>query len=77
MQFGSFEVQNLTGMDAVRERMPLSWLARRIGVTRGAIAQWKEVPAERMGEVSRATGIPMETLRPDIFDAAKAEAAAE
>lgn len=53
--------------------MPLSWLARRLGLTRGAVAQWKEVPAERMGEISRITGIPMEVLRPDIFAAAKAD----
>ncbi|MCO5085119.1 MAG: helix-turn-helix domain-containing protein [Mesorhizobium sp.] len=28
---------------------------------------WKQVPAERVGEVSRATGIPPHDLRPDIF----------
>lgn len=66
-------MQKPTGMDAVRERMPLSWLARKIGVSRGAIAQWKEVPAERMGVVSRETGIPMEVLRPDIFKAASGD----
>ncbi|MHC2481592.1 YdaS family helix-turn-helix protein [Rhizobium leguminosarum] len=64
-----------TGMDAVRERMPLSWLARKIGVSRGAVAQWKNVPAERMRDVSEATGIPMEILRPDIFES-KSESAA-
>jgi DNA-binding transcriptional regulator YdaS (Cro superfamily) len=64
-------------MDAVRERMPLSWLARRIGVTRGAIAQWDKVPAERMKDVSIATGIPMEVLRPDIFEVADAPATPE
>lgn len=64
-----------TGMDAVRERMPLSWLARKIGVSRGAVAQWKNVPAERMRDVSEATGIPMEILRPDIFEN-KSESAA-
>ena len=64
--------EKLTGMDAVRDRMPLSWLARRIGVTRGAIAQWEKVPAERMKDVSMATGIPMEILRPDIFEAQQA-----
>lgn len=63
-------------MDAVRERMPLSWLARKIGVSRGAIAQWKKVPAERMADVSRETGIPMEVLRPDIFAAAEDRAQA-
>ena len=64
--------EKLTGMDAVRDRMPLSWLARRIGVTRGAIAQWEKVPAERMKDVSMATGIPMEILRPDIFETQQA-----
>lgn len=57
----------LTGMDAVRDRMPLARLAREIGITRGAVAQWDRVPAERLGDVCRVTGIAMETLRPDLF----------
>ena len=57
----------LTGMDAVRDRMPLARLAREIGITRGAVAQWDRVPAERVGEVSRVTGIPVDALRPDLF----------
>lgn len=62
-------MKNLTGMDAVRDRMPLARLAREIGITRGAVAQWDQVPAERLGEVSRVTGIEIERLRPDIFGA--------
>jgi DNA-binding transcriptional regulator YdaS (Cro superfamily) len=54
-------------MDAVRDRMSLARLAREIGVTRGAVAQWKRVPAERLGQVSQVTGIPMKQLRPDLF----------
>ena len=57
----------LTGMEAVKDRMPLARLAREIGITRGAVAQWGRVPAERLGDVSRVTGIPMESLRPDLF----------
>jgi DNA-binding transcriptional regulator YdaS (Cro superfamily) len=68
-------VQKLTGMDAVRDRMPLARLAREIGITRGAVAQWEQVPAERLGVVSRVTGIPLERLRPDLFRAAKESAA--
>lgn len=64
-------MQTLTGMDAVKDRMPLAKLARAIGITRGAVAQWERVPAERIGDVSRATGIPMERLRPDLFEASK------
>lgn len=66
--------QHLTGMEAVKDRMTLARLAREIGITRGAVAQWDRVPAERLGEVSRATGIPVERLRPDLF--AEAERAA-
>lgn len=67
-------MQKLEGMDAVRDRMPLARLARELGVTRGAVAQWKQVPGERLVSVSRVTGIPMERLRPDMF---KADEAAE
>lgn len=67
-------MKNLTGMEAVRDRMSLARLAREIGITRGAVAQWDRVPAERLGEVSRVTGIAVERLRPDLF--AEAERAA-
>lgn len=63
-------MQKLEGMDAVRDRMPLARLAREIGITRGAVAQWDKVPAERIGDVSRVTGIPLERLRPDLFKTA-------
>lgn len=53
------------------ERGRLSKLALEIRITPGAIAQWEKVPAERLGDVSKATGIPMEELRPDIFEAAR------
>ena len=57
-------------MDAVKDRMSLARLAREIGITRGAVAQWEKVPAERIGDVSRVTGIPFGVLRPDLFAAA-------
>lgn len=56
------------------ERGRLSKLAAELGITPGAVTQWDEVPAERMGDISRVTGIAMRDLRPDIF--AKAERAA-
>lgn len=62
---------NLSGMDAVRDRMPLARLARELSITRGAVAQWERVPAERLGDVARVTGIPMERLRPDLFKASE------
>jgi hypothetical protein len=37
------------------------------GLTRQAVSQWKRVPALRVAQVERITGIPPERLRPDIF----------
>jgi transcriptional regulator with XRE-family HTH domain len=45
-------------------------LAERLGLTQGAISQWvskHEVPLRRVREVSDATGIPVQRLRPDFF----------
>lgn len=50
-------------------------LAASLNVTPGAISQWRKVPADRLGDVSRATGIPPEELRPDIFAPTTQEAA--
>ena len=49
-----------------------SQLARDLGISRSAIAQWKKVPAERVVDVERYTGIPREELRPDIFRSGRA-----
>ncbi len=44
-------------------------LARRLGVSRQAVDQWKKVPATRAVDVERETGIPRYELRPDVFPA--------
>lgn len=49
----------------VRGRIP--WLAKELGLTRSAIHQWDRVPAERVVEIERITGISREDLRPDLF----------
>lgn len=54
-------------IEAIRAKMPLAELARHLGVTRGAVAQWSRVPAERVVEVERITGISREQLRPDLY----------
>lgn len=43
-------------------------LARKIGVTRSAIHQWRQIPAGRVIEIERATGVPRNELRPDLYD---------
>jgi DNA-binding transcriptional regulator YdaS (Cro superfamily) len=42
-------------------------LSKLIGITSQAISQWKRVPADRIVDVERATGIPREELRPDLY----------
>lgn len=50
-------------------------LAEAIGVSPPAISMWTRVPAERLMDVSRATGIPPEQLRPDLYPADPGRAA--
>lgn len=50
-----------------------SALARFLNITPSAVLQWDKIPAERLGEVSRVTGISPQELRPDIFAIAPAE----
>lgn len=44
-----------------------SELARRLGVAVQSIQQWQRIPAERVLEVERVTGIPRHELRPDLY----------
>lgn len=51
-------------------------LARLLGnVSSQAVSQWKRIPAERILEVERITGISRHDLRPDIFGEKPTEAA--
>jgi len=45
----------------------LAEVARALGLTRAAVVKWTEVPAERVIEIERITGIPREALRPDLY----------
>lgn len=44
-----------------------SKLARGLGITHGAVSQWGSVPAERVLDVEKLTGISRHDLRPDIY----------
>jgi len=52
-------------------------LADALGITPQAITQWPRIPAERLGDVSRATKHQMtpQQLRPDIFAGLPTQAA--
>lgn len=61
-------MSNLTGMERLRaERGMMARVARGLGVRSSAVAVWARVPAERVVEVERITGIPREQLRPDLY----------
>jgi DNA-binding transcriptional regulator YdaS (Cro superfamily) len=42
-------------------------LGRLLGINYQALQQWRRIPAERVRDIERITGIPREKLRPDIF----------
>jgi pyruvate kinase len=56
------------------ERGRASRLAEVLNIRPGAISQWDRVPAERIGDVSRVTGLELHELRPDMFKAPEAAA---
>ena len=50
-------------------------LAYHLKISGPAISQWKRVPAERVREVSRLSGIPDYELRPDLYEQPQPQAA--
>ena len=42
-------------------------LAKELGITPGALSQWKRVPSERVLGVERLTGISRHELRADLY----------
>jgi DNA-binding transcriptional regulator YdaS (Cro superfamily) len=45
----------------------MAHLARLLDISPQAIAQWREIPLDRVMEVEKATGVDRERLRPDLF----------
>jgi len=52
---------------AIEKAGGISSLARAIGVDRRRVFEWKQIPAKRVLDVEKATGISRHILRPDIF----------
>jgi DNA-binding transcriptional regulator YdaS (Cro superfamily) len=42
-------------------------LAKALGVEPSTVQRWQRIPAERVVEVERVTGVPREQLRPDLY----------
>ena len=52
---------------AIQKAGGMSALALELGITRQAISQWDEVPPLQVLAVEKASGVPRQELRPDIF----------
>lgn len=50
-----------------KQRGLMAKIASELGITRAAVAMWKEIPADRVPDVERITGIPRHELRPSLW----------
>jgi len=46
-------------------------LATDLGITPGAISQWTAVPMDKVVAIEKATGVPRQKLRPDLYKGMK------
>lgn len=70
---GDFSFQKLLE----EKRITQNELARRLGVNKSSVAVWvlRRIPAERVLEIERETGIERGKLRPDLYPPEPLEAA--
>ena len=54
-------------LEAIEKAGGLRALARQLGIAHQSIAGWDKVPAERIVEIERVTGVPRQRLRPDLY----------
>lgn len=46
-------------------------LARQLGISRVTLYNWQKIPAERVVEIEKLTGISRSRLRPDLYEGMK------
>lgn len=42
-------------------------MSLKLGLSRAAVSQWKQIPLNRVRDVERLTGVSRHRLRPDVF----------
>jgi pyruvate kinase len=50
-----------------QQRMMVTTLARALGLTTGAVSQWRRVPERHLAAVARLTRVSKRRLRPDLY----------
>lgn len=65
----------MTFSELLSKRGEATRIGRGLGISHSAVQQWlhKGVPAERVLDVERLTGISRHELRPDVFGPAPAD----
>lgn len=63
----NFAPMNLTIKEIAEPAGGVVALGAKLGLSRGAVSQWDVVPAGRVIDVEKLTGIPREKLRPDLY----------
>lgn len=51
----------------VKKTINIAALADELHLTRAAVHAWAKVPAERLIEIARLTGVRRDQLRPDLY----------
>lgn len=61
------ETKNEGLAEAIEKAGSMRKLALALGISAQAVAMWWRVPANRVLDVERATGVSRYRLRPDVF----------
>jgi hypothetical protein len=64
---GRFEVRDNGFALAIEAAGSVPNLAIKLGINRQAIYGWTRIPAERVPQIAKITGLPPRLLRPDLY----------
>lgn len=54
-------------LQRILDTVGLRELSRRLGLSPNSVIKWRRVPDHRIVQVEDVTGVPRETLRPDLY----------
>ena len=61
------DIEDLGLSRAIRAAGSQGALARLIGLSPSVVSRWKRIPAHQLVAVERASGVPREMLRPELY----------